>query len=225
MLADNHWYEIPERWVDAVDIQMRGKASVDVLQDLIVKRSTEYGRFKKLFFRAMSNKMTLLPRQQQAIDLANEAKALGITESTYISEKLGIQRQPALRLLKRAEERLTIITYQNDEKMVPFDRQQAIYDDTRLQVTQDEIDNVLRGRWVTCLTQAENEDHCKGHARAYFGICRPCYETFTNKRYYPDGMPEWVEFLIRDNRKEQREQARQDIINRRTKRINIDDVS
>lgn len=215
----------PETYVDAVDIEKRGRGAVELLKDLIVKRETEYEKLSSMFLKSLKRPIQLLPRQQQAIDLANQAKALGITETIYISEQLDINRHSAYKLLRRAEDRLLIITYQSNTKMETYEHEQAIYSDARLRVSQHDIDRVVRGRTITCLTQPQNIDSCNGRASAYYGICRPCYETFTNTRYYPDGIPEWVQKMVNMNRKEQRDLARDYIQDIRLNPMDIHDVA
>lgn len=219
------WWHDPEKFVDAVDIEKHGGGAVQLLRDLIVKRTTEYDKISQLFFDALSKPITLLPRQQTAIQLADEAKLLGITETSYISQKLGINRHSAYKLLRRAEDRLLIITFQSNKKMETYSDSVAFIDDTRMKVSKQDIFKRVKNRRVSCPTQPFNADKCDGDCFAHFGICRPCLLTFDDLSRYPDGRPDWVQLLINTTRKEAREQARQEIINMRLNPLDIHDVA
>jgi len=216
--VNSTWYDSPEHWVDGTDIDKMGRRAVEVLRDLIVNRHTEYNRFKYLFLRSLKNGIHLTRRQQQAIDLAIEARTLGITESTYIAEKLGIHRTNAYQLLRRADERMYFITYQNEIKIATFDDSMAIHSEhntrTTIDIPNDDIDNVVSGRYVDCPTKPY-VDECQGRAPARFGLCRTCYETYNNKKWYPDGMPEWVKELANSVRREARQEAREYLFRQR----------
>lgn len=214
---DNHWYEYPERWVDAVDIQLRGKASVDILRDMIVKRNTEYSRFKKLFLRAMSNAITLLPRQQIVIDLANQARQMGITETTYIAENLGINRHSAYKALKRAEDRLIIITYQNDEKMETYGDSIPFDDESRIEIEKRDIKRVYAGMIIDCPGNGANLT-CLGSARVRYGLCSECAQEYGR---HQEDRPEWLQKLVRLVQRQMWSEAK-DIVFRRKYGTNLD---
>ena len=202
------WYELPNAWVDAIDIEEQGKQAIHLLRDMIVKRPTEYSRFKKLFYRAMNNKITLLPRQELVLSLAIEAKLLGITETTYVSEKLGINRFSAYKALKRAEERAIVINYQSELKMETFDQSMAIDSiSTGVEIPMSEIDSKIYYDTTACPTMPYNNS-CTGTAYVRFGLCPKCHEHFKDKKRYPDGIPDWVVFYRNSIRIEARKEAR-----------------
>ena len=206
MEAIHQWYEIPDSWVDAVDIDEMGKKAIELLRDMIVKRPTEYGRFKMLFLRAMSNKLTLLPRQQKVLELAQEAKRLGVTETTYISDKLGINRFSAYKALRRAEDRFIVLNYQNGTKMETYDNNMAIRseDVKKFELPMSDIDNMIKHQLVACPTY-KYYDGCSGTAYVRLGLCPECHEHFKNMR---GGEPEWVTYLRNEMRVEARKEAR-----------------
>jgi DNA-binding Lrp family transcriptional regulator len=203
-VGDNQWYENPERWVDALDIQEQGKHSIQLLIDMIVKRPTEFSRFRRLFLKALNNRMVLLPRQKIVLDLALEAKQLGKTETTYISETLGIHRQTAWENLRRAEDRQIIINYQLETKTLTFDTSMAIRSEetVKIELPMTVIDNMIKNDRVACPT-SNYFDGCSGMAYVRLGLCPECHE------HFKDDMPEWVTFLRDDMRTSARKEARQ----------------
>lgn len=220
------WYHDPERYVDAVDIEKHGKGAVQLLHDLIVNRHTEHEKLAKMFFTALSRPVRLIDSQKETLRLAMEARKMGLNEAQYLVHKLGIHQSSAYRRLETLNNRMRIITYQNEVKTANFDDNQAIDNDTRMKITNAQKDAVIGGWRIECLTKNENPDTCKGVARAYFGLCSSCYNTyFKNPRYYPDGPPDWVEFLILDNRKEQRALAAEYIRDMRLNPLDITEVA
>lgn len=197
-VIEARWYESPERWVDALDIQEQGKHSIVLLKDLIVNRVTEYSQFKQLFLRALQRPMTLLPRQQTAIMLADEALELGVTVSAYISEQLDISPQASRRLLHRAEARQMIISYQEIAKMFPFDSSIPIYSEGQQKIELDasETKRLKAGLRVPCPAKPYNFDDCAGTASAKYGLCYSCANIFGKTQAE---RPEWLQFLIQDN--------------------------
>ena len=221
--VNTHWYELPEKWLDADDIDKRGKWAIEILKDMIVNRHVEYSRFRKLFFRSLTNPIVLLPRQQQALDLATYARLHGLTETTYISEQLSINRHSAYKLLKRAEERFCIIAWRDGEKMETFDDSVALYHEggVKIELSRADIMKEFAGLSVTCPTQPCNTN-CYGVANARYGLCSSCKDLYGTIQEERD---EWVQALVRDVRREAYAQAKQNVFMRKYGAPYLEDVA
>ena len=106
------WYLNAMKWIDEDDL-LYGKREArrkvrEFFRDLLVNRPTETHALISLALRALRGYdiSKLLKRQMEALFYAQEAKELGLTETTYISEKLGIHRQSAWELLKRIDAKI-----------------------------------------------------------------------------------------------------------------------
>ncbi len=201
---NSHWYEMPESWVDAIDIEEMGKGAIALLQDMIVSRPVEFGRFKKLFYRAMTNHITLLPRQRTVLNLAEEAKRLGLTETTYISDKLGINRFSAYKALRRAEDRLIVMNYQNESKMETYDMSSSIYtEQPAIKLSDSKTNTIAASLKFDCPTQPDNPKYCTGTASGQYGICYACSEKYgKNKADRHTKGYGWVNEIVAMARKE-----------------------
>ena len=195
-LQNDQWWLDTLKWVDAGDIEKMGIGVLQTLRDLVVSRPTEYGRFVSLFRKSLKRKVKLTTRQQEAWVLAQEADLKGITRTRYISDQLGIHRQSAWELLKRAEDRLIVIEFQKDQKILTYGVSVPIYGDSgrKIQLPAREVKQ-RREKIVVCPTKAYN-DHCAGVASSRFGICHSCSEIWGKTQA---DRPPWVQFLIRDN--------------------------
>lgn len=203
VLRNDQWWMMPDSFVDALDIEKLGKGAIELLRDMVVSRPTEFGRLRKLFLRSLKRPITLLPRQEKAIVLANEARQLGFTETVYVADKLGINRHSAYKLLQRAEQRLLIAEIQNglSTKMETSDDNMGIYSDTQAKIDIDasQIDKIYGGLMVDCAV-------CQKRCRAKYAICHECATTYGKTQ---DEREYWLQELIKDIKRVARQDAKQ----------------
>lgn len=217
------WYESPEAWVEGEDIKRLGKWAFLALRDLIVKRKSELTSFEHLFQSALNNKVSLTRRQQKAMEYADEAIRLGLTETTYVAQKLGINRHSAFKLLNRAHDRMIFITYQSNIKMETFHDSTGIYSDTppKIELDNDEIFRIQAGLKYDCPCSGLNPK-CKGTANGRFGLCYPCSKTYgANKEERLMNGYEWVQAMVADIKAQAYKDAEK-ILFERQHMINLD---
>ena len=216
MLATiENWYDQPTGYVDPIDIEEHGKHAITLLKDLIVIRTVEMSVLRRLFFRALKKPIHLLPSQEITFKLAQEAKHLNITESTYIAQQLGISRIAAWKRLETLNTRLAVIEYQFSTKTLTYDDNSCIYNE-QSPIKQDDTttDRIAAGLTFDCPTQPYTREHfktvkCTGTASGRFGICHACSGIYgKNKAERTARGYSWVNDLVASVKEEARNDAK-----------------
>jgi nucleotide-binding universal stress UspA family protein len=198
--VEGGWWTSILRWIDVADLWDGAEAKA-WFYDLLVKRPTEFTVLVSLFMVAYKaygrHGGELTARQQQAVDLADKARRLGVNEAQYVSDRLGIQIDPARRLINRAKERQAIA------KMVVFAENPYTHDRAKYHgPTERDIQRKMSAHRHKCPGKGWNDD-CEGHAYGDRGLCWPCY----NRYGFEGERPAWLAYLVEDNRKRARQWA------------------
>ena len=184
------WYKNPFRWLDEEDLlygyrHAREKARA-FLASLLVSRPTEFQALMHLAYRAFNgyDLERLTERQALAVLYAREAKEAGITPSIHIAERLGIARQNAWALLKRADKR-KIMTFGGAYPLNSRDTRIIALPDNR---TIKAIAKSLKRLCATC-----NNDTPDGTK----ALCWDCHKRFNLEGQYFPYTPDAADQLIR----------------------------
>lgn len=173
------WWLNPFKFVDDDDILVHKRNAKIFFYDLLVNRQTEFRTLIVMFMAAYNNldedAVQLTSRQSQAVSLARQAMVIGEPPVKYVSQRLNIDKSNASRLLKRANFKLEIAT---------FDDLFAVYDSSEHQTyyapTEREI-QAQKAR-MTRICAADGTPGCKGTTRGQFALCLPCSEKFGKQR-------------------------------------------
>ena len=205
---DQRWWLYLLKFVDAADIEINEHGDVrltadayDLLRDMIVNRPTELGVFLPMIRDALGRfqreQRALTRRQEEAIKAAEEAAAKGLHPARYVADILDIGAESARQLLKRAHER------QSQLKMLVLGTKSHIESRGKyIQPREAVIRRKMASYRLDCPGK-EWHDECEGATTADRGLCWPCF----NRYGFPGERPPWLDYLVKDNWKEMRRRA------------------
>lgn len=213
------WYHDPERYVDAVDIEKHGKGAIELLRDLIVNRHTEYSKLADMWFDALGKPVRLIDSQQETFRLAREAQQLGLTESLYIAQQLGISQRAAQYRLKTLDNRMKIITFQSSQKTFVYGDSIPFFSESSasVQLDKNEIKRAYAGMMIDCPTHGANPS-CLGIARVQYGLCSECASVYGR---HQDARPLWLQEDIKLLQRQAWSEAKETVF-RRHHVLNLD---
>jgi hypothetical protein len=197
-----NWFLSLLSWVDFADVLTLKRSAFIMLMDMITNRPTEFSVFASFYLSAYKRqgwRIEMTQRQQEADSLAVEAVGLGIRPTKYISQRLAIGERAAQRLLKRASE----------AKMFVFDEKTytTIEDSLQRMPTERALQRRMAAYRHRCPGYGAHEA-CEQWTRGDKDLCHPCALHFGHLGERPD----WLDYLVRDNRKLARQQAYDDLI-------------
>lgn len=197
------WWLSVLAWIDFTDITTHKRSGYVFFMDLLIKRPTEFAVFLLLFVNAYERsigRLEMTSAQVEAVVLANEAAANGINPARYVASKKGTSLRAAYYLLKRADGNLGKI-FNFPQKTHSSSREKNYLPD------EDTIKRRMAGFVIQCPT-APLHDDCAGTVHGDRDLCFAC-----SKRYGVEGeRPQWLQDIIRDNRRVLREDALADLL-------------
>lgn len=186
------WHRNPYKWVDDEDLFLGTREAKQrgyrFFASLNLFRPTEYAALVRLFHRALSgyDVERLTPRQTQAVLLAHEARLQNKTPSTYVANKLQINRHSAYKLLKRAD----LSKMETSEGVSPL-YSEGVHALTILPTRED----IKSARPVVkrdcCICGVKTPDGTKA-------LCWDCHSRFFRKEQFFPYKPEDIIRLVRE---------------------------
>lgn len=209
--AVRKWWLNPYKFVDVEDILTQKRRAKVFFYDLLVNRPTEFRALIVLFMIAYNNldedQVLLTERQEQAVVLARQAMVSGQPPVKYVSTGLGVTKQAASQILKRAGFRLEMFT---------FEDLFAVYDSGEHSIEWIPTERQIQAQKAKMSREcaASGTPGCKGTTRGQFALCLPC------SKHYGAIREQWVKprtneplaWLLEEARRIDK-QHRQDAIN------------
>lgn len=193
------WYLSLLSWVDFEDVLNLKRSAFIVLMDMIANRPTEFSVFASFYLSAYKRqgwRVELTAKEQEAETLALEAVGLGLNPAKYIAQRTGMSIWGAYKRLERAAK-----VSKNAEKS-----HTSIREYMRMP-SEVAIKRKMAQHRHRCPGYGAHED-CEEWTRGDRDLCHPCAKHYG----FAGERPDWLEFLIRDNRKLARQQAYDDLI-------------
>lgn len=173
--AKRKWWLNPFKFVDEDDILVHKREAKVFFYDLLVNRQTEFRTLIVMFMAAYNNldedAIQLTHRQEQAVSLARYAMISGEPPVKYVAQHLNIDKSNASRLLKRANFKLEIAT---------FDDLFHVYVDDDSVNTWSPSEQQIKAQMAKMTREcaASGTPKCKGTTRGRFALCLPCSQHY-----------------------------------------------
>ena len=173
--AKRKWWLNPFKFVDEDDILVHKRQAKIFFYDLLVNRKTELRTLIVMFMAAYNNldedMVQLTHRQTQAVSLARYAMVSGEPPVKYVAQHLNIDKSSASRLLKRANFKLEIAT---------FDDLFHVYVDDDIVNTWSPSEQQIKAQMAKMTREcaASGTPKCKGTTRGRFALCLPCSQHY-----------------------------------------------